>query len=119
MTNVVDAPPVRAMRSGTEAAPGPATPAAGTDAAFANGRYQVALLEATVRVDGVDFRGALAEVDRLVTELGRVPGYRAEVVESPLDMRPAVAVQGKLGARAADSSEARFTVRVVRERAAP
>jgi hypothetical protein len=119
MTNVVDAPPVRTMRSGTEAAPGPATPAAGTDAAFANGRYQVALLEATVRVDGVDFRGALAEVDRLVTELGRVPGYRAEVVESPLDMRPAVAVQGKLGARAADSSEARFTLRVVRERAAP
>jgi hypothetical protein len=119
VTNVPDAPPVRAMRSGTEGAPVAATPATRADAPFANGRYQVALLEATVRVDGVDFRGALAEVDRLVTELGRMPGYRAEVVESPLDMRPAVAVQGKLGARAADSSEARFTLRVVRERAAP
>jgi len=66
----------------------------------------------------VDFRGALGEVDQLVTDLSRMPGYKAEVVESPLDMRPGLAVQGRLGDEAT-SIDARFTLRVVRERAAP
>ena len=67
-------PPVRALRARRRGGAAGAAPRA-PDAPFASGRYQVALLEATVRVDGVDFRGALAEVDRLAADIARVPGY--------------------------------------------
>jgi hypothetical protein len=108
-------PPVRSSK-GLEAAP-PSAP--GTlDAPFTNGRFQVALIEGSVRVDGVDFRSALGELDQLAADLSRVPGYKAEIVESPLDMRPGLSVQGRLGEDTAPS-DARFTMRVVRERAAP
>ncbi|APV49724.1 hypothetical protein BWI17_08535 [Betaproteobacteria bacterium GR16-43] len=110
-----DAPPVRTTKRDAPVAP----PVESPDAPFANGRFQVALIEATVRMDGVDFRAALGEVDQLAVEIGKVPGYRADVVDSPLDMRPGVGITGKLDEREAATSEARFTLRVVRERAAP
>jgi hypothetical protein len=109
-------PPVRATRRASDAAP--AAAADNPDTPFSNGRFQVALLEGSVRVEGVDFRGALGEVDQLVADLSRMPGYKAEVVESPLDMRPGLSVQGRLGDEA-PATDARFTLRVVREQAAP
>ncbi len=115
-TAMSQAPTVRALRRGSEGTP-PAVPES-PDTPFASGRYQVALLEATVRIEGVDYRGALHEVDQLAADISRLPGYKAEVVESPLDTRPGLAMQGKLGGADATSSDARFTLRVVRERAA-
>ena len=110
-------PPVRTMRRPGEGTPAPA--AESPDLPFASGRFQVALLEGTVRVDGVDFRSALNEVDQLAADITKVPGYNATVAESPLDMRPGTSVQGRLGESEPATSEARFTVRVVRERAVP
>jgi hypothetical protein len=110
-------PPVRTLRRPGEGAPVPL--AESPDLPFASGRFQVAVLEGTVRVDGVDFRSALGEVDQLAADITRVPGYTATVAESPLDMRPGTSVQGRLGESEPATSEARFTVRVVRERAAP
>ena len=116
-TPVGSTPPVRATKRGGEAAP--ATAQEVPDTPFSNGRFQVALLEATVRMDGVDFRAALNEVDQLAADFSRLPGYKAELVESPLDMRPGLAVQGRLGDVESGPSDARFTMRLVRERAAP
>ena len=83
---------------------------------FAGGRYEVAMLEATVRVGANDFRGALARVEKLAEAIGTIPGYRAEVAESPLDMRTSLALQGRHAEREPATMEPRFVLRVIRDR---
>jgi hypothetical protein len=90
-----------------------------TSPVFAGGRFEVAVLEATVRVSTNDFRGAMAEVEKLAADIGRVEGFRAEVLESPLDTSPTSALQGRQAGREASSMEPRFVLRVVRERPGP
>src|SRR5947209_18339584 len=90
-----DAPPVRAVGKTAETAAStreddqPNPP-------FAGGRYQVALVEGTLRVPSNDFRGALAEVEKLAADIGRLEGFRADVVEGPLDESPTQQLQGRL-----------------------
>ncbi|MNC90066.1 hypothetical protein D3C83_61140 [compost metagenome] len=79
----------------------------------------MALIEATVRAPANDFRGALAQVDRLAADIGGVGGLRAEVVESPLDVRSSTALQGRHGAGGGAEMEMRFVLRVVRDGGAP
>jgi hypothetical protein len=111
-----NAPSVKAIPK-----PGEAAPAAGTDDAgnppFAGGRYEVALIEATVRVQNQDFRGALDQVERLAADIGRLPGFRADVLESPLDVRSTLQIQGRHGDKDPAMMEPRFVLRIVRERA--
>jgi len=76
----------------------------------------VALLEASVRVGGNDFRGALDRVQKLAEAIGQIPGYRCEVVESPLDVRTSLAITGRHSGSDPASMEARFVLRVMRER---
>jgi hypothetical protein len=108
-------PPVKALARGGEAAvaqladPGPNPP-------FAEGRYEIALIEGTVRVANNDFRGAVEEVERLAADIGKVAGFRANVLESPLDVSPALALQGRHSEREAALMEPRFVLRIVRER---
>jgi hypothetical protein len=83
---------------------------------FAGGRFEVALVEATVRVPQNDYRGALAEVERLAADISRDGGYQAEVVDSPFDMRSSLVIQGKLEEREGATMEPRFVLRIVRER---
>jgi hypothetical protein len=101
----------------TEGAP-PAPATEDPNPPFAGGRFEVALIEATVRVPQNDYRGALAEVERLAADISRAGGYQAEVVDSPLDMRSTIVIQGKLGERETPLMEPRFVLRVVRERRA-
>jgi hypothetical protein len=112
-------PPVKALArgAGPEGAAAPAGRPAPepADAAFASGRHSVALLEAVVTVDGTDFRTAIAEVRGFIEGIGAIPGYRADLVDSPLDITPRVAIQGQLGERVPAKSQARFTVRVSRK----
>jgi hypothetical protein len=63
-----------------------------------------------------DFRGALAEVEKLAAAIGSIPGFRADVVEEPLDTRPSQQLQGRLTEKNAATMDTRFVVRVVRER---
>jgi hypothetical protein len=109
-----DAPPVRAVTKAAEAgvlaADDPPNPV------FAGGRYQVALLEGTLRVPVNDFRAALAEVEKLAQDIGRLDGYQAEVVEGPLDVSPTHQLQGRLTERTAPTMETRFVLRVVRRK---
>lgn len=116
VTPLSGVPPVRAVKRGESAPPPP--PQDNNDAPFSTGRFQIALIEGSVRVEGVDFRGAIGEVEALAADLSRVPGYKAEIVDSPLDTRPGLSVTGRLGEQST-SADARFTMRVVRERAAP
>jgi len=109
------APAVKAMSRG-EAAPAVAAPGGDNNPPYATGRYEVALLEASVRVGGNDFRGALERVERLAEAIGKLPGFRAEVAESPLDVRSSLAIQGRHAERESPVMEPRFVLRIVRDR---
>ena len=87
----------------------------GNNPQFAGGRYEVALVEATVRVGNNDFRGAMAEAERFAADIAK-SGFQADVVESPLDVRTALTLQGRHGEREPAFMDPRFVVRVVRER---
>jgi hypothetical protein len=83
---------------------------------FAGGRYEVALVAATVRVPVNDYRGAMAEVERLAADIAKIDGFRADVVESPLDVSPNAQLQGRQVEGESPLMEPRFLLRVVRER---
>ncbi len=83
---------------------------------FGGGRYEVALLEGTVHAANNDFRGAIEEVERLAADIGKLEGFRAEVVASPLDLRPSAAIEGKHSEREAASMDLGFSLRVVHDR---
>jgi hypothetical protein len=109
------APPVRALpRAAPEGAS--AQVSAPTSAAFSTGKYEIAHVEATLRVPNNDFRAALDQAERLANDITRLPGFRAEIVESPLDVSSAAALQGRLGEKEAGTMEMRFVLRIVRER---
>lgn len=106
------APPVKAV---SRAAPA-AVPPEQANPTFARGRYEIAHIEAMVSVSQNDFRGALGAVEKLAQDIGRLRGFRAEVVESPLDERPGLVLQGRHGEGDPAVMETRFLLRVVRER---
>ncbi|HXN16450.1 MAG TPA: hypothetical protein VN878_08725, partial [Usitatibacter sp.] len=109
-------PPVKALSKFSDSAAAPSADES-TNPPFAGGRYEVAMLEGTVSVPNNDFRAALAEIERLVADIGRLPGFSAEVVESPLDVSSARSLQGQYGERdSAAAMEPRFVLRIVRER---
>ena len=110
------APPIKAAVSGKDAgadkgARGAGEPAEGP---FVAGRIAVALIEGTVTIDGMGFRDALAQVQQLVDDIGRLEGYKATLVDSPLDISTRGGIQGKFDARTPGASEARFSVKVTK-----
>jgi hypothetical protein len=112
------APSSAPVRSVGKAEPG-TSPSNATDASnppFSDGRYEVSLLEATVSVPTNDFRGAIEDVQRLAADIGKIPGFSAEVVESPLDVRTNRSIEGRHSDREPATMELDFTLRLVRER---
>ena len=113
-----ETPPVRTVAKAPETGP-----AAGQDdppnPPFAGGRYQVALVEGVLRVPANDFRGALAEVEKLADDIGRIEGFRADVLEGPLDVSPTQQLQGRLTEKGTPTMDTRFVLRVVRGKDAP
>jgi hypothetical protein len=111
-----ESPPIRAVaRAPTQVPASTAAPLAdGGEGSFPAGRHAVAVLEGTVTVSGLGFRDALARIDGLVKDIGRIAGYRAATVDSPLDVTPQVAIQGRFGDREPAPSQARFSIRVSR-----
>ena len=107
--------PVKAIGKAAEGAPPPSAEAA-NNPPFAGGRYEVALLEASVSVANNDFRAALERVEKLAEAIGAIPGFRAEVAESPLDTRSSLQLQGRHGEREPATMEPRFVLRVMRDR---
>ena len=110
-------PPVKALpRAGETTAAPPQDD--GGNPAFTSGRYEVALMEASVQVANNDFRAALEHVEKLAADISARRGYKAEVIESPLDLRPALALQGRLADKEPTLMEPRFVLRIVRDRQA-
>ncbi|QJR16395.1 hypothetical protein [Usitatibacter palustris] len=107
---------IRSVPKSGDAPPPPVAPPDPNADTFSGGMHQVALLEATVQFTGIDYRSALAEVDRLTNGIDRIPGYAVTIVESPLDTRPLRSIQGRVGERPAGPTEARFVLRVARDR---
>jgi hypothetical protein len=83
---------------------------------FAGGRYEIALLEATVRVPDNDFRAARLQVERLANDIGQIEGFRVDVADSPLDTSPTLELAGHLESREPKMMEPRFVLRITRER---
>ena len=67
-------------------------------------------------VSADDFRGAIGQAQGLADELARLPGTTAEVLESPLDLRSTLQMQGKLETAQPKTMETRFVLRVMRDR---
>ncbi len=109
--------PVRSV--GKAEPPVPTGPGDANNPPFPDGRYEVSLLEATVSVPTNDFRSALEDVQRLAADIGKLPGFRAEVLESPLDVRPTRSIEGRHQEREPASMKLDFVLRIVHERAAP
>ena len=109
------APSVKTLAKSTDAPPPGQAPDASA-AAFAGGRYEIALMEATVSVPADDFRGAIAQAQKLADEIGRLPGTTADIVESPLDLRSTLKLEGRLETTQPPGMETRFVLRVVRDR---
>jgi hypothetical protein len=114
-----DAPPVRSSGKAAEATAAAAALDDPPNPPFAGGRYEVALIEGSLRVPANDFRGALAEVEKLAADIARLQGFQADVVEGPLDVSPTQQIQGRLTERTAATMETRFVLRVVRAKDAP
>ena len=106
--------PVKAV-AGTEPA---ARNAETTSAPFSSGRYEVALVEATVREPNNDFRDALDTVTQLADEIGRLPGTTADVIDSPLDLRSSTQIVGRHDDKEASTMDLRFVLRIVRDHGA-
>jgi hypothetical protein len=106
--------PVEAYAKGETVAP-PTSESANPP--FPAGRYEVAMVEGTVRVANNDFRGALDQVQKLATDISRIDGMSAEIVDSPLDVRPTQGLMGRQGADESGTMEPRFVLRIVRSRA--
>jgi hypothetical protein len=58
----------------------------------------------------------MTEVERLVADIGKLEGFRADVVESPLDVSPGAQLQGREVQGDPATMEPRFVLRIVRER---
>ena len=65
--------------------------------------YQVLLLEGEVVSFRQDFRTALENVRQLAAELGKNPQVQVQITRSPLDIRPAVKLEGLAGNENADA----------------
>nr|WP_257626488.1 hypothetical protein [Janthinobacterium sp. NKUCC06_STL] len=70
---------------------------------------QALRLEADVAMPNNDYRAALAAITAFAQTLARQPGMQVRIEETPLDLRPSVALSGKSAAPAPDS-QARFTL---------
>lgn len=109
-----DAPPLKSVAGAAGAGAAPPPQAQQGETPFSSGRHAVALLEGTVEVEGMEFRKALALVEALAEDIAKLPGYRASIVDSPLDVTSRVAIAAKLGAGEPGPSRARFSLRVSR-----
>ena len=71
-----------------------------------------------MRVGANDFRGAIDRAQQVSEAIGKLPGYRCEVLESPLDVRSNIAIQGRQSNAEPSMMDTRFVLRVLRQRGA-
>ena len=85
--------------------------------ALPGSKYEVAVVEGSVVKFAGDYRGALAVVERLVARLNATPNLTATPLEMPIDIKPGAILRASN--TASDGAEARFVLRVVRNKVSP
>jgi len=58
----------------------------------------------------------MTEVEKLAADIAAIPGYRADVMEGPLDVNPTTQLQGRLNEKSSPTMETRFLLRIMREK---
>jgi hypothetical protein len=74
--------------------------------------FQILLLEGEVVPFQHDYRKALESLHQLTAELGKIKQLQVEVIRSPLDTRPGVKLEDKVGGQDAEA-KALFTLKLV------
>ncbi len=77
-------------------------------------KFQIAMLDLSIKPFGGDIRQTLVEIERFVKRLDSMPGYKANVVKMPVDIGPEA--QLKVIDRAAvNATAAQFSVKLVKQ----
>lgn len=79
---------------------------------LAGNKYHIVNLDLAIQPYDGDIRSALAEIDRLVAELGKMPGYQAAVTTFPVDLGPKASLK-VIDQRNSQATAAPFSVRLV------
>jgi hypothetical protein len=83
---------------------------------FSTGRYEVGLVDATIRVGHDDYRSAVEAVERLAREVATIRGFSADILESPLDLSPKQSLQARYERVDADTMDLHFVLKIVHDR---
>ncbi len=110
--------PVRSQTKATAGATNVAAAAsqspADANAPLAGNKFQVGIVEASIKPFAGNFRKAIADIDKFVDAINMRSGMKASVVAMPLDTKSNTTIQGTLDDKKAEVSEARFLIRIVR-----
>ncbi len=106
-----------APRPASAPAAQPGTPGlSDSDPPLPGNQFDIVMIEGHVTDFRGDYREANLLLDRWVARMSAEPGYKAEIIDAPLEARPAAQLRGKVDD--SDGPEARFAVRLIRQRAA-
>ncbi len=105
--------------SETKASSAPAAAPAMTAANEANpplagNKFQIAVLEMAIQPFDGDTRKALAEIEQLVTQLGKMPFYQASVVAYPVDTGPRASLK-VIDRKNVNAAAAAFSIKLVKQ----
>ncbi len=82
--------------------------------AWPSAKLQFAMIDAAITPFDGDFRATLAEVERVKVRLNAVPGFKASIESTPLDVRSTATITATGKRVGAGLPEARFVIKVVR-----
>ncbi len=115
----VVSPGAQSIRSEAKAVPGaPAAPAnvvapsADMDVPLAGNKFEILVVDGAVERFSGDYRAALADIDRLVEDLNKLPNLKAAATTLPLDIKPDAVLRAT--PMTPEASRVRFTLKLVR-----
>jgi hypothetical protein len=88
--------------------------AADPSAPLPGNKFQLAMLDLTIQPFDGDIRTTLAEIERFITRMGKIPGYKASIAMLPVDVGASASL--KVIDRAdAKATAAAFSVKLVKQ----
>ncbi|MBL8521164.1 MAG: hypothetical protein JNK75_10875 [Betaproteobacteria bacterium] len=106
-----------AAKPAAVAPPPPGAPAASdADPLLPGNQFEIALIEGNITGFRGDYREANRLMEQWLARMNAEPGLKAEVLDWPVEVRSGAVLRGRV--EDVDGSEARFAVRLVRDRSA-
>ncbi len=90
------------------------TSAAETNPPLSGNKFQVAVLDMAIQPFDGDTRKALAEIERLVSQLGNMPFYQASVTTYPVDIGPRSSLK-VIDRKNVNATAAAFSIKLVKQ----